>query len=257
MSKEDVENIKKGYHSMLKVVEDLVGKEGKNIKEAFATAEEKLSEWGELGREEASSISEEVQHDLDSLGKTIEKARQSFKEKWELDSKFFSDATWESFSNVADQTTIALTEFRKELQEKVDEATKDLHEREHQDHRAWHSDHEMWLDDITMWQNEYAKAEQSLGAIKEGIQKRHEQLEAHAKNIKTHDYIDSVHEKDIARSEQDPDNINPAVKIINKNNQDAYEDMIQRHQKEADTHKKLKENHRQIISLIAKLNKFI
>ena len=242
---------------MLKVVEDFVGKEGKNIKEAIATAEEKLSEWGELGREEASSISEEVQHDLDSLGETIEKARQSFKEKWELDSRFFSDATWKSFSNVADQTTIALTEFKKELQEKVDEATKDLHEREHQDHRAWHSDHEMWIDDIAMWQNEYAMAEQNLDNIKKSIRKRSGQLEMHAKNIEAHDYIDSVHEKDIARSEQDPGNINPAVEIINKNNQDAYEDMIQRHQKEADTHKELKKDHRKIMSLIAKLNKLV
>ncbi len=253
MSKEDIENIKKGYHSMLKVVEDLVATEGKNIKEAFATAEDKLSEWGELGREEASSISDEVQHDIDSLGETIEEAKQSFKEKWELDSKYLSDATWESLSNVADKTTLALMEFRKELQEKAEEATKDLHKREHQDHRKWHSEHEMWLDDIKMWQNEYAKAEQSLDAIKESISKRSEQLDIHANNIKTHEYIDQVHEKDIARSERDPDN--PAIEVINNNNEDAYEEMIQRHQKEADAHIKFKEDHRRVMSLIAKLNK--
>ena len=253
MSKEDIDNIKKGYNSILKVVENLVAKEGKNIKDAFATAEDKLSEWGELGREEASSISDEVQQDLNSLGETIEEAKQSFKEKWELDSKYLSDATWKTLSSVADTTTVALMEFRKELQEKVEEATKDLHEREHHDHRKWHSDHEMWLDDITMWQNEYTKALQSLDAIKESILQRSEQLEAHAKEIKTQEYIDNVHEQDIARSEQDPDN--PVLEVINNKNEDAYEEMRKRHLKTEETHKEFKEKHRYIISLVAKLNK--
>jgi DNA-binding transcriptional regulator YbjK len=252
--KEDLgDTLEKSYHSISKLVEDLVAKEGKNIKEAFVLAEEKLSEWGELGREEANSISEEVMHDLSSLGETIEEAKDSFKQKWQLDSEYLTDSTWNMLSRVADKTTLSLMEFNKDLQEHVDEATKDLHEREHKDHRQWHSDHEMWQDDIETWIGEYAQASKDLTVVQDSIYQRIEQLKEHAKTISAHEYIDKVHEKDIARSEQNPDN--PVLEVINDHNEEAYEDMISRHKDEAITHKEFKDDYRRMMSLIAKLKK--
>ena len=78
------ETTEKGYYSMLEAVENLVAKEGKNLKEAVLIAEEKLSEWGELGREEVNTISDEVKRDLGSLGETIEEAMDNIREVIEL-----------------------------------------------------------------------------------------------------------------------------------------------------------------------------
>ncbi|MEE9303951.1 MAG: hypothetical protein V3U84_09200 [Thiotrichaceae bacterium] len=247
--------VEKGYSSMLKAVEELVAKEGKNLKEAILIAEDKLSEWGELGREEVNTISDEVKRDLGSLGETVEKAKSSFREKWELDSKYLSDSTWNILSSVADKTTLALMEFRNDIEERVQEAKKDLHEREHHDHRQWHSDHMMWLDDIDRWQKEYQQADRSLVAIQESLRLRSEQLTKHEQAIRTHEYIDSVHEKEIARAEQDPDN--PVLDAISHNNEEGYEKMIGRHKKEAAKHQQLKEEQREIMILVAKLNKLI
>ena len=238
---------------MLKSVEDLIAKEGKNLKEAILIAEEKLSEWSELGREEIKVISDEVQRDVGSLGETIEKARSSFREKWEIDSKYLSDSTWNMLSSVADKTTVALMEFQNDIQERMQEAKKDLHEREHEDHRLWHSEHQMWLEEIAIWQREYQQAEESLRRVQKKLNKRSERLEKHAKSIRTHEYIDQVHEKDIAHSEQDPDN--PVLNDISANNEEGYTEMIRKHEKEAELHEKFKKEHRKIMSLIAKLSK--
>lgn len=243
------DNIEKGYHSILRTVEDLVEKEGKNIKEAFADAEEKLSEWSELGREETSKISKEVFHDLSSLGETIEEAKDSFKQKWQLDSKYLSDSTWKTLSSVADKTTLALMEFRNGLQEHVDEATKDLHQREHQGH----SDHEIWQGEIKSWTSEYEQAVMNLAALQETIQHRIKELKEHENAISTHGSIDQVHEKDISHSEQDSDS--PVLDVIKHYNEEAYEERIERHKSEATTHKKLKDDYHQMMVLIAKCNK--
>ncbi len=254
-TKDSESKIDQGYYSMLKAVEDLVAKEGKNLKEAVLIAEDKLSEWGELGREEVNSISDEVKRDVGSLGETIEEAKASFREKWEIDSKYLSDSTWKILSSVADKTTLAMMEFRSDIQERAQEAKKDLHEREHRDHREWHSDHEMWLDEIDIWQKEYQQAELSFESIRNSLKVRSEQLTKHAEAIRTHEYIDKVHEKDIARSEQDPDN--SVLDAINDKNEEAYKEMMQRHEKETAVHQQLKEEHRNIMTLITKLNKWV
>ncbi len=256
MNKEDSKDkVERGYSSMLKAVEDLVAKEGKNLKEAMLIAEDKLSEWGELGREEVNTISDEVKRDLGSLGETVEKAKSSFREKWEIDSQYLSDSTWNILSSVADKTTLALMEFRNDIQERAEEAKKDLHEREHHDHREWHSDHEMWLDDIELWQKECLQADRSLQSIRESLRLRIELLTKHQKAIHTHEYIDGVHEKEIARSEEDPDN--PILDTISQYNEDGYTEMIARHKKEAALHQQFKQEQRKIMTLIAKLNKLI
>ncbi len=256
MRNDDTESkkVESSYQSILKIVEDLVEKEGKNLKEAFLIAEEKIAELGELGREEANKISDEVFQDLNSLGETVEEAKDSFKQKWQLGSKYLTDATWKILSDVADNTTVALADFRKELQQRRDELTKDLHQREHKDHQQWHSDHQMWQTEINTWSREYEQAIQDLDKVKEEVQQRIEQLQSHARMINTHDYIDQVHEKDIARSEQDPDN--PVINVITEHNAEAYEEMAQRHKEDAEAHEKIKKEFRRIMPLINKLKKY-
>ncbi len=248
--KNDTEN---GYSSMLTAIEELVSKEGKTIREAVLLAEDKLSEWNELGREEVNVISDEVTRDLGSLGETIEEAKSSFKEKWEIDKKYLTESTWGILSSVADKTTVALTEFTNEIKQRAQDAQQDLHKREHKDHREWHSDHEMWLDDIERWQKYYQQALLRTQSIQEKIQLQGEQLAKHAKVIRTHEYIDTVHEKEIARSEENPEN--KILDEISSNNEKSYEEMITKHQQEAEVHEQLKEEYRNIMLLIAKLNK--
>ena len=256
MSKENIDNkTEKGYQSMLKSVEELVGKEGKNIKEAIDIAEQKLSEWGELGREEVTTIREEVQRDLGSLGETMEEAKKSFRQKWEIDTKYLSNATWNKLSSIADNTALALMDFREELQEKMQEATKDLHQREHKDHQEWHSDHAMWMDDINIWQKEHTQSEQYLTDIQETIDSHSKQLKEHARAIQAHEYIDNVHEKDISRAEKDPDN--HILKDIDDANEASYEAMKKSHQEEAAKHQKIKQSHREITLQMEKLHRMM
>jgi gas vesicle protein len=58
------EKMKNAYQNMVEVIETLVDTEGKTLKEAVEIAEEKLSDWQELSREESQKISAEVQSDL-------------------------------------------------------------------------------------------------------------------------------------------------------------------------------------------------
>lgn len=253
MGKENVDDkLEKGYHSMLHAVEDLVGKEGKNIKDALHIAEEKISEWSELGREEVTEISKEIEKDLGSMGETIEAAKKSFREKWEIDAKYLSDATWEKLSSIADKTTLGLINFREEMEERISEATEELHEREHKDHRKWKSDNAMWLDDIALWQNENAKVDEQLAFIQSGIQLHKDKLDAHAEKIKANSYVNDVHEKDISRAEKDPDN--DIIQIINEHNEEAYENMKVRHEEQEQTHARMKKHHWKTMVLMQKLH---
>ena len=256
MSKENTnDKTEKAYQSMLNSVEELVAKEGKNIKEAINIAEQKLSEWGELGREEVTTVREEVERDLGSIGETMEEAKKSFRQKWEMDAKYLSDATWNTLSSIADNTALALMDFREELQEKMQEATKDLHQREHKDHREWHSDHAMWSDDLTIWQKEQSQSEQYLAEAQEAINNHSAQLKEHARTIQTHKYIDSVHEKNISRAEQNPDNHN--LKDIDDTNEASYEAMKESHEEEAAKHLQIKQNHREITLQMEKLHRMM
>lgn len=252
MSKEDVDDkVEKAYQGMLHAVESLVGKDGKNIKDAIHIAEEKISDWSELGREEVSEISKEVEKDIGSIGETIEEAKKGFREKWEIDKKFISDTAWETLSSIADKTTLGLITLREELEERMAEATGDLHQREHKDHQQWKSDNAMWLDDIRLWENETEKAEKQLKLIQQGIQAHKAEIAAHAKKIKTDAYINDVHEKDISRAEKHPDN--DVIQTINENNEEAYENMKGRHAHQEEAHAVLKQQHWKMILLIQKL----
>ncbi len=254
-----VREIEKSYHDMLKSVEKLVKKEGKTLREAIDIAEDKLFKRGGLEQEHAKQISAEVQRDLGSLGETIAEAKASFREKWELDSRYLSESAWDTLSriadSVADKTTLAMMTLNRELQGRIADATSRLHEREHQDHRDWQSDHKMWLDDIAIWQKEYDRAEKDLVAIQSALQQRKEELDRHRQAIKTHEYIDQVHEQDIARSEKDPDN--PVIQVIITGNAEGYAEMKARHREDAELHQALAQDHRKVISLITRLHKIV
>lgn len=253
MGKEGVnDKLEKGYDSMLHAIEDLVGKEGKNIKDAIRLAEEKISEWSELGREEVSEISKEVEKDLGSMGEAIESAKKGFREKWQIDKEYLSDTAWEKLSSIADKTTLGLMNFREELEERMAEANEDLHEREHKDHQSWKSDNALWLDEIHLWQSETQSIDQQIPQILTGIQRHKDAIEEHAKKIRANDYINAVHEKDISRAEKHPDN--DVIQIINEHNEEAYENMKLRHEEQVAAHTALKKHHWKTMLLVKKLH---
>ncbi|CAA6807078.1 MAG: Unknown protein [uncultured Thiotrichaceae bacterium] len=253
MGKEDIDDkLEKGYHSMLHAVEDLVGKEGKNIKDALHIAEGKISEWSELGREEIAEISKEIEKDLGSMGETIEAAKKGFREKWEVDAKYLSDATWDKLSSIADKTTLGLINFREEMEERIAEATEDLHEREHKDHQKWKSDYAMWLDDIALWKSEHEKVNEQIASIQLGLQLNQDKLDAHVQEINTNEYINDVHEKDISHAVKDPDN--DVIQIITEHNEEAYENMKRRHAEQELAHAELKKHHWKTMVLLQKLH---
>ncbi|HIO97291.1 MAG TPA: hypothetical protein EYG71_05125, partial [Leucothrix sp.] len=145
------EKLQKAYHSMLEHIEELVDKDKKPLKEAFQEAEEKLSEWRELSREEVDHISGELKSNLSDVGEASNQLNQSLKETLSFDASYLAGSIWNRLSKVADQTMVELSELGDELREHMstDASTKSEQQ-------------QVWFNDAMQWQGDYEKALKQL-----------------------------------------------------------------------------------------------
>ncbi len=242
------EKMKRAYENMVETIETLVDKEGKTLKEAVEIAEEKLSNWQELTKEESQKIITEVKSDLKSIGETLNGAKEAYKEQFKLDAAYLTESIWEKLSKAADVGTEEFLAFTENLKETVDELRLEDHEREHKDHLRWSSDHEFWLDEIELWKKDHQRALEKLQAIEENIKKHTDLLEEHAQAIRAHEELDHQHEEVIAANELDP--TSEVIEVKDEKEAKIHNQEKEEHAKHAALHDTLKKGHRKTMALI-------
>ena len=173
MDTKDVqEKLQKAYNSMLENVEELVDKDKKPIKEAFAEAEEKLSEWRELTREEVDHISEELKSNLSEMGEVTHRLNQSIKQTLSFDASYLADSIWNRLSKLADHTAVELSEFSEDLRQHM--AT---------DASTYSEQQQNWFNDAMQWQGDYEIALKRLDKVRAEVRKQIRETTQYSKAI--------------------------------------------------------------------------
>ena len=183
--------LEKAYQSMLSHIEKLVDQDKKPLKEAFKEAEEKLSEWRELSREEIEHISTEIKLNLSDVGEASHQLNQSLKDNLSLDATYLADTIWSSLSKVADKTRVELTEFNKELREHM--STDAANQSEQQ---------QRWFNDVMQWQGDYERALKQLDLLRAVVRKNIRETTQHSKAIIKNTAEQSTHDL-LAQKNQD------------------------------------------------------
>ncbi len=160
-SKDVQEKLQKAYHSMLENVEEFVDKDKKPLKQAFTEAEEKLSEWRELTREEVDHISEELKSNLSEIGEVSHRLNQSIKQTLSFDASYLADSIWNRLSKLADHTAVELAEFSDDLRQHM--AT---------DASTYSEQQQNWLNDAMQWQSEYEIALKKLDKVRAEVRQK-------------------------------------------------------------------------------------
>ena len=155
------EKLQKAYHSMLDHVEELVEKDKKPLKQAFLEAEEKLSEWRELSREEVDHISEELKSNLSDVGDATNQLNESLKKTLSFDASYLAGSIWNRLSKVADQTFVELSELKDDLRKHMSTNATTHTEQQQQ-----------WFTDAMQWQGDYEGALKKLDSVRIDLRKR-------------------------------------------------------------------------------------
>ena len=157
---------------MLENVEELVEKDKKPLKEAFKEAEEKLSEWRELSREEVDHISDELKSNLSDMGAATHQLNESLKETLSFDAAYLTSSIWNRLSKVADQTMVELSEFGEDLRQHMStDATTQSEQQQN------------WFSDVMQWQGDYEAALKQLDSIRADLRKKIRKTNTHSKAI--------------------------------------------------------------------------
>lgn len=247
------ERLQNAYHQMVETVGDLIKKEKQPLMKATQTAQDKVSEWGEFTREEIDKVSDEVQHDIASIGLVLDNAREAFKEKLAFDGRYLKEATFDKLSEIAEHSSLELAEFSAELREQALGQTQAAHQDVHQEHISWESDHLMWLSDIRQWEQEHVDALDKLDVIAAKLKSQEELVAEHKQVVRAHQAREHDHEADMARVEQDSSNENAQRQDTVDTGMHA--EMRALHEKHALLHQQLKRKHREVIALIDRLGK--
>lgn len=247
------EKLQKGYQAMLETIEALVEKEGKSIRDAVYSAEEKISEWEELSKDEVGKISDEIKQDLKELGETMYGAKQAFREQARMDARYLAESTWNKLSEIADKGTLQLIQFKEALEENVREITEEQHYDEHGEHQQWRSEHALWTDEISLWQKELEEAQYKIEGIQQAINKVGLSLVEHQQAIMAHEAVASEHERAMADAVKAPDS--EIVSAKDDQHHDKHKQERQEHELHARFHARAKEHHRRLMSLVNQLEK--
>jgi|GEM_PF-1133234 len=254
MKKQELhQKLQGAYQEMVENIETLIKKEGKTLKEAVETSEEKLSNWKELTKEEAQKVSNEVKSDLQSLGETLNGAKDAYKEQFKQDASYLTESIWEKLRNIVDVSSEQFMSFAEEIKERAHKVRMDDHANEHKDHLRWYSDHELWLDEIELWKNDHQHALDKLQAIEAVITKHTDALNEHAQVIRSHEELDHKHEKVMQGAELDPTSRvmeREDDEEVNIHNQERQE-----HAQHAELHDYMKKGHREMMALVNNLYK--
>jgi len=171
-SKEVQDKLQKAYHSMLENIEELVDKDKKPLKQAFTEAEEKLSEWSELTREEIDHISDELKSNLSDMGDVTHKLNQSIQQTLSFDASYLADSIWNRLSKLADHTAIEFAEF-----------TEDLRQHMATDASTYSEQQQNWFNDAMQWQGDYEAALKKLDKLRAEVRKQIRETTKYSKAI--------------------------------------------------------------------------
>lgn len=247
------ERLQHAYNEMLETVNDLIKKEKQPLMKATQTAQNKISELEEVTREEVDNISDEVRHDIASIGLVLENAREAFKEKLAFDGRYLKESTFEKLRDIAEHSALELAEFSEELKEQAQTYTEAFHQREHEEHTSWESDHLMWLADIRQWERENADALAHLDEIAAGLKEQASLIAEHKQVVRAHQAREHEHEADMAAVEKDDTNKNAQTR--DSRDTDMHAEMRGLHENHSLLHQQLKRQHRTVIALINRLAK--
>lgn len=234
--------LERGYHSMLTQIEELVSKEGKSVKEAVEHAEQKISDWEELSKEEVTKIRDEVERDLGSLGEELNHAKEVFKNQANLDARYLAASAWDKLSQIADKSTLQLIQFKEALQDQVQEAVGTTHQNADRDYRRWHREHELWVEEMELWKNQHNEAITKLQAIQQSNARHAEALAEHAQTTLAHQ---TKGQENI--TEGSPNDVLDDA----EQQQHAEEDRL--HADHAKSHADIKSHHQKMMGLIDRL----
>jgi len=171
-TKEVQKKLQDAYHSMLEHVEELVDKDKLSLKDAFSKAEEKLSEWKELSREEVEHISQELKENLSEIGEASHRLNNSLKETLSFDTAYIANNVWNKLSKVADKTVVELTELGNSLRANARTDAANFSEQQ-----------EAWFNDAMQWQGDYETALKQLDKIRADLRKKMRKVNAYSKAI--------------------------------------------------------------------------
>lgn len=171
-TKEVQKKLQDAYHSMLEHVEELVDKDKLSLKDAFSKAEEKLSEWKELSREEVEHISQELKENLSEIGEASHRLNDSLKETLSFDTAYIANNVWNKLSKVADKTVVELTELGNSLRANT-----------RTDGANYSEQQEAWFNDAMQWQGDYETALKQLDKIRADLRKKMRKVNAYSKAI--------------------------------------------------------------------------
>ena len=171
-TKEVQKKLQDAYHSMLEHVEELVDKDKLPLKDAFTKAEEKLSEWKELSREEVDHISQELKENLSDVGEVSHRLNESLKETLSFDTAYVANNLWDKLSKVADKTVVELTELGNTLKANM-----------RTDAANYSEQQEAWFNDAMKWQGDYETALKQLDKIRADLRKKMRKVNAYSKAI--------------------------------------------------------------------------
>lgn len=119
MSANDKDRFTRAYHRMLERVREGLEKAEQEsvpkVRERIDDAMEKAVELGELSREEGEKVAGYLRRDLEDAGRFLAETGQAWKEWLRFDMQYMQDSMWDMFARVADQTSLALKEFRREM----------------------------------------------------------------------------------------------------------------------------------------------
>lgn len=246
-------DLKRAYQTMVDTVEELVVKDGKNLQQAMHSAEEKLSEWNELSKEQVQEISTELKHDFQTLNENLNEAKESYKEEFKKDAAYVTDSIWGKLMKITDSNTEQLLVFEETLKEQAQAVTSGEHLTEHQEHTQWNSEHELWLAEIALWKKEHAEAFSKLEKIEAAISQHSDDLDEHAQVIQAHEARDHEHEEVMAKAEQDPSS--KVFEVADDKEVAVHKQERQEHHQHAELHNTMKKHHSEMMSLVNKLYK--
>lgn len=211
MDTKDVqEKLQKAYQSMLENVEELVDKEKKPLKEAFTEAEEKLSEWRELTKEEVDNISDELKSNLSEIGEVSYRLNKSIKETLSFDASFLADSIWNRLSKLADHTAVELSEFSEDLRQHM--AT---------DASTYTEQQQNWFNDAKQWQDSYKSALIKLDQVRVEAGKQVREAEKYSKSVSADKTDQEQHDLLAQRNQEIISAINELhAQVIGGNNDD-------------------------------------
>ena len=254
MKPEDInKDFKRAYHNLVDTVEELVVKDGKSLKQAMQAAEDKLNEWNELSNEQVRDLSDGLKHDFETLGESLNGARDAYKEQFKLDAAYVTDSIWGQLLNVMDANTSQFLAFEKDLKVQAQEATTGEHITEHQEHTQWKSDHELWQSELALWKKEHIAALVQLGKIEKAIKQHSDALDEHAQAIQAHEVSDHEHESAMANAEKDPSS--QVFAAADDGEVTVHKQQRQEHHQHAELHNSMKKHHLKMMALVAELYK--